>query len=245
MIIFDEYVYAENLLDDGFSKHMSLRDLVILARYYHNQGLRGMKLREALINFCLLYNPEYNDVIYSWKIDKAISSGKKREIRATRDIIVSQEELEIIWNAGNLHKQKILFCMLVVARFFKNEDKEDYYFNAKFTELLKIAKVNVDKAARIEMMNGLTKDGYISPTYTGAFKINFAGGENIGVIVKDIEEIVSFFPIRCSECKEICENVTRRHGMCEECYKIKRKLDSRAKQRKYDRKRATKVIESL
>ena len=223
MIIFDEYVYAEKLLVNGFSKHMALKDLVILSRYYRNEGLRGLKLREVLVDFCLLYNPEYNEVISGWKIDKAISSGRRREIRTARDITISQEELNIIWDSGNIHKQKILFCMLAIARFFKNEDNIDYYFNAKFTELLKIAKVHVDKAGRVVLMNELTRDGYISPTYTGAFKLNCAGGEEIGVVVKDIENITSFFPIKCSECKQLCDNVSRWHGLCEECHKLNRR----------------------
>ena len=242
MIIFDEHNYAENLLINGFSKHMSMKDLVILSRYYSNDGLRGIKLRETLVNFCVSYNPEYNEIISGHKIDKAISFSKKRDIRLGKDIVIYQEELEKIWSAGNIHRQKILFCMLVVARFFKNEKNADYYFNAKFTELLKIAKVHVNKAGKIVLMNELTKENYISPTYTGAFKLNYAGGEEFGIIVKDIENILLFFPIKCSGCKKICENITRRHGLCEECYKNRRNDDNAKKQKRYRQRKKDKLF---
>ena len=122
--------------------------------------------------------------------------------------------------------------MLVIARFFKNEESQEYYFNAKFTELLKIAKVNVDKAGRITLMNELTKNGYISPTYTGAFKLNYIAEEGLaGVVVKDIEQIALFFPVRCSECKQVCENISRWHGLCEECHKANRQKQWAASKR--------------
>jgi len=238
-MIFYEKEYAEILLKSGFSSFMNFEELSLLAKYFKSIGQNKTQIKKSLMDFCIKYCSDFNEVLSRGKIDSAIKNSQKYGIRLEIEINVNHDELEIIKNFGDYKRQKILFVMLVVSKYFKynnirlipkknNEYSEYFYTNYKFINVLKLAKVNVGKVERMNILYDLEQSGLITTTSTGDFKINFICEDSEKEIVVDnLDDIISFYPIYCEKCGKRIKNKAKRHNLCEECYAEKRNLISR------------------
>lgn len=229
MIIFCEKRHAEWMLENGFHTFMSSQDLSILARYLKHIGKNRLQIKSDLIEFCKRYNPEFNEIIYDKKIRWVIDSCNKYKLRIGMEITVTEKEIEIIKSVKNYKYEKILFVMLVISKYFKYnririekskaKDNESFYVNAKFTDILKQARVNVSKKERNQMMYELNKTDLIEATLNGGFKIKYIDETSASsIIIEDIDRIIDFFPIFCAQCGNKMEKKSRRHDMCIACY---------------------------
>lgn len=230
-MIFCEKSYAENLLINGFSRFMSYNDLAILARYYKYLGKNKSQIYSDLINFCSKYNSDFNEVLSFKKIKNAVKTIDKYSLRIGKSVDITKAEMNSILELKDYKFQKVLFVMLAIAKYFKEhktnikEKKEtkysnNYYVNEKFTNLLKMAKVNISKTKRIEMMHALEEMGYFSTTLVGSFKINFINYLSpIEIHVENMDNLISFFPFYCKSCKNKYSPIPRdRMGLCGSCY---------------------------
>jgi hypothetical protein len=244
MIIFCEKKHAEYMLENGFHNFMSSQDLSILARYLKYIGKNKPQIRIDLIEFCTKYNPEFNEVIYDKKIRWVINTCDKYKLRIAMDIMITENEWNIINDVKNYKYEKILFVMLAIAKYFKynririHQDKvkvnDNFYVNAKFTDILKQAKVNVSKLERNQIMFELNKTGLIEATLNGAYKINFIN-ENSGsaILINDVDNIINYFPIHCIQCGVRMDKKSYKHDMCSDCYKEYRLEKVKGHMRKY------------
>lgn len=230
MIIFCEKKHAEWMLENGFHNFMSSQDLSILARYLKYIGKNKSQIKTDLIEFCKKHNPEFNEIIYDKKLRWVINSCNKYNLRIVMDIIVTEKELETIKSVKNYKYEKILFVMLVVSKYFKynrikiekenSKKNENFYVNAKFTDILKQANVNVSKKERNSILFELNKTGLIEATLNGAHKINFISEESgSAVVVNNMDAIISYFPIFCIKCGNKMDKKSYKHDMCPSCYK--------------------------
>lgn len=234
MIIFCEKKHAEWMLENGFHNFMSSQDLSILARYLKHIGKNKSQIKTDLIDFCKRYNPEFNEIIYDKKLRWVINTCDKYKLRIAMNIVVTEKELETIKIIKNYKLEKILFVMLVVSKYFKHnriridqsklKNNENFYVNAKFTDILKQARVNVSKKERNSLLFELNQTNLIESTLNGAYKINFVD-ESSGskILIDDIDKIIDYFPIFCIKCGKKMEKRARKHDMCEDCYKEYRK----------------------
>lgn len=228
-LIFYEKEYAQHLLKNGFSTFMSQRDLNLLARYFKSIGMNSSKIREGLLEFCKKYNTGFNELLYEVNIRRAVESCKKYHMREHMDIIITQEELNSIRTLSDYKQQKVLFVMLVIAKFFKLNPaaievrEHDYYVNAKFAQIVKLAKVNVDKAERNSILYALNSSGLIETNLFGGYRITFVSEGDTAITITDMDNMVAFFPFFCSKCGKQMDKKLPRHDMCKECYKEKRK----------------------
>ena len=237
MIIFDEKKYAEKILEEGFSRFMSLKDLIILSKYYSYLNNSSIQIKKNLIGFCKKYNPEFNNIIWDWKIDKAISSGKKYGLRFEQKVNISKKEIEFIKTLKNYKLEKILFVMIVVAKFFRR-NKNELYINANIGDIFNLAKIRADRTEKNQMIYKLNTAGYIKATLVGSFKIELDNIDNKNdnddyIVVDDFDNIVSFYPVTCISCGIAIINKSKRHDFCDNCYKDFRKEDVRNNVQKY------------
>lgn len=238
-MIFCEKQYAEDLLKYGFTGFMSQRDLNILARYFKSIGKNKKQIRSDLIEFCKKYNQGFNEFLFETQIRRAIDSSQKYKIREHIEISISEKEMDIIRAVKNFNKEKILFVMISIAKYFKfnhvGQEKQSphFYVNAKFSQIAKMARVNISKKERNQILFDLNESGLIETNLFGAFKINFVDNENEEIIIKDMNNIISFFPIFCSSCNKKMDKKLPRHDMCKECYQEKRRNDIKNNVRKF------------
>lgn len=230
-MIFCEKTYAENLLKNGFSKFMSYNDLAILARYYRFLGKNKTQIYDDLIDFCKKHNSDFNEVLSFKKIKNAIKTTDKYSLRIGSDTNITKVEMQKILELSDYKIQKVLFIMLALSKYFKQhktnikEKKEtkysnNFYVNEKFTNILRMAKVNLSKAKRLEMMQFLEEAGYITTTLVGSFKINFVDIYSpIEIEILDIDNAISFFPFYCKSCGiKYIPIIRNRVGLCNTCY---------------------------
>ena len=120
MLVFDEVEYAKNLLEKGFEGFVSLKDLSIIAKYLREEENLGFKkIEKRLIEFCVKYNPSFNVVKNAKFIQRAVASARNYNLRRPEAIIITKAEIEKIRSINNWQYEKVLFVMLVIAKFFK------------------------------------------------------------------------------------------------------------------------------
>jgi hypothetical protein len=119
-MIFDEKSYAEEILLKGFSTYMNFKDLSILAKYFKYLGKNRTQIKKDLIDFCYKYNPEFNEIIHNKYIEGALNATKKYKLVLPMTVNITKGEIEIIKTLHNYKYEKIIFVMLVMAKFYKD-----------------------------------------------------------------------------------------------------------------------------
>lgn len=234
-MIFDEKKAAEEILENGFSSFMSRKDLGILAKYFKYLGKNKTQIRKSLIEFCEKYSLEFNEVLSRERINNAINNSDKFGLRLPASINVTESELESIKNIGNYNRQKILFVMLVIAKYAKYSETrykpkkesiydDNFYVNEKTTSILKMAKVNMNKIDRRKVFADFKKLGVIDSTYSGAFRIMIVDELSpILLTISDMDNMIDFYPfkneITCEICGKLVEKTGKRQKYCLDCYK--------------------------
>lgn len=247
-MIFDEKKYALNLLKNGFSStYINFNDLCILAKYFKYIGKNRTQIRKNLQDFCIKFGQEYSEVLFRDRIEGAIKQSQKYGLRIPIDVNITENELEIIKNIGDYKRQKILFVMLVVAKYFKytdarSQDKrkkvnDNFYVNENFNDILELANVNIQRLERRDIFYDLYQSKLIYMDMNRRndiyYKINFIDDDSdIVIIVNDIENIIKFYPVYCEKCGKVIENKSKRHNYCENCYKEYRKDVNRQNMRR-------------
>lgn len=242
--IFDELSYANKLLSQGPKHSMYYFDLRIVAKYYRYLGKNENQIRDALEEYCLKFEPYFNSVQNSEDLDRAVKATKNNIIRTPKDVPITQKELQIIQESENYKYRKILFTMLVMAKYYKmtdtrikKKDKESqiyYYLNCSFLTIIRNAHVYLNKKDREFAKGELAQLGYIEGTRYG-FKILFTtvpDNLDVGVVITDMNNITKFLPWYCKQCGKKIEK-RYKHEMCSECYDEYRKKQIKSNFNKY------------
>jgi len=251
--IFDELLYAEKLLANGFVKFMSRKDLIILAKFYFFKKLDEEQIRKKLNAFCYTYNPEYNEIIFGNSIDTAIKKSKQSKLSIPDDIVITKQEIDRIKKIGNYRVEKILFVILVCSKFYKqssdvwHKNKDSEYWctrfsvNAVLSPYLSLAKVYanrqeqesmvydlIDKGCLLSDVNNPSKDGWLEVLYAD----NDCLSEDIFATISSRDNMLDFYPpyLICSGCGKEINKGGNNKKYCEDCWKerekeIRRKSD--------------------
>lgn len=234
MIVFDEYGYCNFLLNNKIDR-IYQRDLNYLSSYWFESfGQKGVT--DKLKEWCLKQDPEYNLIINRHKIKNAISHGKKYALRKLVTIAVSEGELKSIQKIEDYKIQKIIFCMLITAKFFKYNNSRKIprtkpenigvYYNKAIRDIWKLAGVQVSRKEWKEARRRLYDLGLVSPTLTGKYKLIFVDDASKPVLaVEDYRNVVGYYQefvgenvIRCDKCGKMFLKKSNRHKMCKRCY---------------------------
>jgi hypothetical protein len=240
MKIFNELVYAEKLLQNGFSRFMYRGDLIILAKYYKYLGQKEDKIEKNIVDFCYKFVPDFRIVIFSKKIKDAILTSRTNKILIPVDVPVTEHELKTIRNIGNYRYEKILFVMLVVSKYLKlaiqhndKNYKEDlvYRESLRLGEIYRLAHITEKKDENIKKY--FADKGLIDRQESERiFYLKFTDTNDQSepkIIVTDMNDIISFYPpiYYCSECGLPFGKLSNRQTMHFECWKKKRKEKER------------------
>ena len=229
-LIIDEYSYALHLLEYGFSGYMKWQDLLILAKYYRHLGESTQSISKKLVEYSQKFNSEYNDIVFSDKIESAVRTSKKQNLRIPQPVFITQNELDSMRIVNNYRYEKILFVMLVLSRnnkMFNNNLGGDYYINQKFSTILSLAKVYMRKEERNKLKNSFFVLGLIdapSPIKIPKdkrdnFKLLFADENSEKILwVKDLNNIVDFYFPYCQSCGKQIDRKSNRQKFCDECW---------------------------
>lgn len=247
MLIFYEKEYAESLLNGlKKNKRLTFYELCLVAMYFRDViGKSKEQTYCDLVEFCKENNPDFNEILGNKKLKSALNKTDFYGIRRRRDIVVTKKEMDTIRNAFSDYKhQKIMFAMLVIAKFFHNkdhyrkkekpEDDNKYYVNQSLNKIFKAAKVHVAKKEKYKILHDLQKFGWVETTLRGTFQILFVKEDSpTEILVTNLNDIESFFPYYCIVCgKQYEREPYSKNQMCEACYQEKRRQDEKERMRK-------------
>jgi hypothetical protein len=225
MIIFNELDYAQNLLKHGFVKFMSGIDLVVLAKYFRYLGKDDAQVKDDINNFCIKFNPAYNEIFFYKKIQYVLRTSKKYELVIPKPVPITQKEIDIIKDLHDYKAEKVLFVLLVVAKHFKlNVGYKKYYAHIMRTEMFTLAKINATKEERnaiiykLDGQMGLIDNQIFLNRKDMTFIVTFVDEESEPVFyINDFKNIVGFYPYYCSVCGKEIEKRSSTHEFCREC----------------------------
>lgn len=123
MTIYNEKQYAEFLYENQENPNLppkayTVWELTILAKYFRQVLKKSEKeIKNGIIKFCNLNYPSFDvDVEYE-KINKVMSECYKTDLRTTVPVPITKNEWNIIQQCSTEKVQKLLFAILVVAKF--------------------------------------------------------------------------------------------------------------------------------
>jgi len=235
--VFNEKIYAENLLKNGFSDYLTWKDLLILSKYFRYKGQKKSEVKKSIVEFYKKFSV-YNEQIVGSKVDNAIKKSEKYVLRISPNINITKSEVEKIRKLKNYKLEKICFVMLVISRSNKtafNSQSSRYYLNMNFSEILAEAKVHASKTDRNKIKHELFKLNMICApepnkmseynNHGEMFELLFIGEDSTDeIIVTDMNNIILFYPQKCIQCgKEMPDRKKgKRTNLCDECYKAER-----------------------
>ena len=234
-IIMNEYTYAENLLNKQDLKACDLGDkpsstLNLLARYYREIGKNDDEIKELLSDFlnrCL--KDKYKESKWIDSIFYQVIKSKKYNLKKVDNVIVTKLEMEIIQSVKGKSRQKVLFTLLILAKYYNAvSDKNKNWTNLEYKKIFKLANVQLSIQNQALLINDLYNCGFVNVSKNVGkpnIQVNFVDNESDGVLtitrLKDLgKEYLMFCGedyIRCQKCGTLVKNYKNINKYCKTC----------------------------
>ena len=246
MIKYNEKLYAERLLKEGFLTKYIAYELKILVKYYKQEMKISAKQRKILIyEFCEKYIIEFNRVKYFKIINSALRYGSKgiNKLIVINSIQVTDKEIEYI-NGLEIEEyyKKVLFTLMIKTKLNKelclqkfNNASKFNFFGGKvelYKEIKQMSKIPDTYDINI-IINDLSNMGYIDIRNRG--RVNLLFIENIELSKNFVFEVNNFYNIgyyfdwfngnngviKCENdgCEELVKKTGKNQKYCKECWK--------------------------
>lgn len=193
-MLLDEYSIAEQIMIT--KKIAKNEELFIVAKYLRNE----IKCDE-LTTFSILDNilsrskKNYNPAKSAKYVMSVVKKALNNKLKKVDSIIVTNDELEIIHNIENLKLQRLLFSLLVYAKFRNclSEDNNNWC-NININELYKTARVSTrnakEKGMLLNKLKNLKLISFSRKNTNLNIRCEFVDNENLeGIIISDLREL--------------------------------------------------------
>ena len=234
-IIMNEYTYAENLLNKQDLKACDLgckpsSTLNLLARYYREIGKNDDEIKELLSDFlnrCL--KDKYKESKWIDSIFYQVVKSKKYNLKKVDNVIVTKSEMEIIQSVKGKSRQKVLFTLLVLSKYYNAvSDKNKNWTNLEYKKIFKLANVQLSIQNQALLINDLYNCGFVNVSKNVGkpnIQVNFVDNESDTVLtitrLKDLgKEYLMFCGedyIRCQKCGTLVKNYKNTNKYCKTC----------------------------
>ena len=231
----NEYTYAKNLLNKQDLKACDLGDkpsstLNLLARYYREIGKNDDEIKECLSDFlnrCL--KDKYKESKWIDSIFYQVIKSKKYNLKKVDNVIVTKSEMEIIQSVKGKSRQKVLFTLLVLAKYYNAvSDKNKNWTNLEYKKIFKLANVQLSIQNQALLINDLYNCGFVNVSKNVGkpnIQVNFVDNESDTVLtiarLKDLgKEYLMFCGedyIRCQKCGTLVKNYKNTNKYCKTC----------------------------
>ena len=231
----NEYTYAENLLNKQDLKACDLGDkpsstLNLLARYYREIGKNDDEIKELLSDFlnrCL--KDKYKESKWIDSIFYQVVKSKKYTLKKVDNVIVTKSEIEIIQSVKGKSRQKVLFTLLILAKYYNAvSDKNKNWTNLEYKKIFKLANVQLSIQNQALLINDLYNCRFVNVSKNVGkpnIQVNFVDNESDTVLtitrLKDLgKEYLMFCGedyIRCQKCGTLVKNYKNTNKYCKTC----------------------------
>lgn len=254
MIIFNERNFAVDITNTPNKKSYSLYELTVYCKWlrwsiFHRKSDEEVRelVKTTLITFCkFCWDGFDEDVEYS-RIDKAVERCLVEKLRTCNSVYISNNEWNIIMALEDEEASKILFTMLVLAKYGRanpiiNINKEKIEFqddrlrmNLPLNEIYRYAKVRLKKDVDKYRIWGIYgQKGLVELIDGKTIKriLNFAdvevAKEDVFLEVKDFDNLIGYYNMQfnnkiksCSRCSEVFKDSSKYNNLmiCSKCKK--------------------------
>ena len=225
MIIFDEKIYAEEVLRKGFkTKNKNVYELNIVCKYLLSLGWDEGKVKKRIIKLCEKYIDGFSIEEWYKVINTTLSSAKRGTLKTGKEVHITQSELDVIQSIDGIREQKVAFTLLVLYKFY-NYNK----FTVQLIDLFTLSELTtIDTKTRLKILHKLTQSKLIDIDMRGRRWVKFVDKDNEPVIViknfdNFIWEYLHFIGEgkfkRCMECHSVIKITTGNNLYCKRCSK--------------------------
>ena len=111
----DENENIDVILSEGFKNdQINFNDLCLLAKYYYwNKGYKKNKITSLVIDFSIEWDKNFNEVTDRKLINNAINVAIKIDIKSSKDVAITKNELDAIEIINDFKYQKIAYTILL------------------------------------------------------------------------------------------------------------------------------------
>lgn len=217
MIIMNEKKAIDDILSGKLDNYKISQIILMLAKYHVQiESLNDNDTKDLILSFLRTEIPKTNYLRWKNFIDKCIVSAKKYRIKEINKIGITQKEINTIKKFDNISIQKLMFTILVLAKFnYMCNGKT--WVNVSLTELTSLSRISNNIESCDLMLHELYKQKLIefnTKVDNNNFKVNFVDTEDEIIFeVTDLREL-GYWWLKC--CNE-------KFGVCKECGIIFRK----------------------
>ena len=229
-IIFNEKLYAEKLLKQGFinQKRMFI-DVLILAKYLFYIGKTKQQVKSDIIDFCkkhIEYFCYENHIEY---IKEILSKASKSPLKFNT-VLITQKEFDTIKNINNPSIEKIAFVLLVIYKYYDCNS-----FRVNISELFNLAEVKLTNSHKqMAILQFLTKNNSKakrSGLYFFKRRVVFSDTTNTGLIeIENFDNLIYAYlklkgdrVTKCIVCNTFVLYGASKFKYCRDCYKLHRR----------------------
>lgn len=257
MIIFNEKKFATEAIANLNKKSYNLYEMTVLCKWLRYNIFSSKQeqeieelIRNTLVYFCKLCWEDFDEEVEYTRINRAIERSRTERLRTCNPIKISKKEWEIISSLKNETGKKILFVMLVVAKFNRanpiviiNEPPKKYAdtqlrCNMDIGELYRLAKIKYKKTngdfTYLSEYRGLVKlvDGKTLKRIL-TFADLEVPNEEVFIEVWDYDNIIQYYNMQfdntikvCKHCKNIFKDNSKSQSLktCPTCRKEEKKV---------------------
>lgn len=230
MYILSESKLLEELLQTyNKPSEMSINYLItLLAKHFWSENKTISSLSENVKEEMIKFNiTDYQEYIYSKKINEICTdicnNSDKRILKELDFIPVYQSDINLISSLPTDKHKKIMFTLIVNARYMNSNGWINKKTESSITQLFKDANINGGS----DLRNGLLYELYIKG-YISFAKANM--NQNIKINHFEHDDIIAY---KVTDFKNLGNqylgNFKNGYMMCEKCGKIVRKSNNRRK----------------
>lgn len=258
MIIFNEKKFATDAITLLNKKSYNLYEMTILCKwlryciFFHKKEEEQIDelIRNTLICFCKLCWEDFDEDVEYIRINRAIERSKTELLRTSEPIRISKKEWEIISSLKNETGRKLLFVMLVVAKFnranpIRSIEKKTVEYkdkklrcNTDIGELYRLAKIRYKKnggdfsylseyRGLVELVDGKTLKRIL------LFADLEVPDEEVFMEIYDYDNIIDHYNMQynpsikiCKRCKNIFKDKSKSQSLrtCPTCRKEEKQI---------------------
>lgn len=257
MIIFNEKKFASDAIALLNKKTYNLYEMTILCKWLRHMIFSSKTeeeadklIRNTLVCFCKLCWEDFDEDVEYIRINKAIDRSKKEMLRTCHPVRISKKEWETISSMENETGKKLLFVMLVVAKFNRAnplriigetppvyKDKQ-LRCNTDIGELYRLAKIRYKKTGgdfsylseyrgKVEFIDGKTLKRILK------FADLEVRDEDLFMEISDYDNIIEYYNMQydnsikaCKRCGDIFKDKSKSQSLktCPSCRKEEKRV---------------------
>lgn len=162
IVILNEREWCERVLKELDMGRNASDTLRLLGRYFYSIGCTKKEIARNLEDFVIRCRPK--DSLNEWQstISWCVQKASKRALLEIDGVIVTHDELEMVRKASGRVRQRVLFTMLCLAKFYNIANRDNNsWVNLKLKDIFSLANVKLTYTRQISLIHDLLTNEFI------------------------------------------------------------------------------------